>query len=72
MSNILTTLVIAATLSSAVVLAEETVRTAAQNSTQGVTFTMHGKTDCVLVDDKIFCAPGAPRTQIRLAAVSPK
>ena len=72
MSNILTTLVIAATLSSAVVVAEETVRTAAQNSTHGVTFTMHGKTDCVLVDDKIFCAPGTPHTPVRLAAAGSK
>src|SRR3954464_14116499 len=71
MSNILT-LVIAATLSSAVVLAEETVRTVAQNSENAVTFTMHGKTNCVLVDNKIFCAPGTPRTQIKLASASPK
>jgi hypothetical protein len=72
MSNILTTLVIAAALSSAVVLAEETVRTVAQNSENAVTFTMHGKTNCVLVDNKIFCAPGTPRTQIKLASASPK
>ena len=72
MSNILTTLLISGALSSAVVLAEETVRTAAQNSHNGVTFTMHGKTNCVLVEDKIFCAPGSGRTQVKLASASLK
>jgi hypothetical protein len=72
MSNILTTLLITAALSSAVVLAEQTVRTAAPNGQNGVTFTMHGKTSCVLVDDKIFCAPGTTGTQIKLASASLK
>jgi hypothetical protein len=72
MSNILTTLVIAAALSSAVVLAEETARTVAQSSQNGVSFTMHGKTNCVLVNEKIFCAAGTPRTEIRLASASLK
>ncbi|HXF15473.1 MAG TPA: hypothetical protein VN496_00630 [Burkholderiales bacterium] len=72
MSNILTTLVIAAALSSAVVLAEEAVRTVAQNSQNGVSFTMHGKTTCVLVDDKIFCAPATSPSQLNLASASLK
>ena len=72
MSNILTTLLISGALSSAVVLAEETVRTAAQNGQNGVTFTMHGKTNCVLVDNKIFCAPGTTPNQIKLASASLK
>ena len=72
MSNILTTLVIAAALSSAVVLAEETVRRVAQNNQNGVSFTMHGQTNCVLVDDKIFCVPGTPGTQVQLASASLK
>ncbi len=70
MNKILTSLLIAATLSSAVVVAEETVRTATENGQRRVEFTLHGKTRCVLVDDKIFCAPGNARTPIKLATTT--
>jgi hypothetical protein len=33
-----------------------------------VEFTMPGKTNCLLVDDKIICAPATTRTPIRLAS----
>jgi hypothetical protein len=36
--------------------------------TQGVAFKLHGKTSCVLVDDRIFCAPGAVARPTRLAS----
>jgi len=70
MNKILTSLLIAATLSSAVVLAEETVRTATENGQRRVEFTLHGKTRCVLVDDKIFCAPVITRAPIKLASTA--
>ena len=69
MSKILTSLLIAAILSSAVVLAEDTLRTTTtENGQRRVEFTLHGNTSCVLVDDKIFCAPGARRAPIKLAS----
>ena len=70
MNKILTSLLIAATLSSAVVLAEDTLRTATENGQRRVEFTLHGKTRCVLVDDKIFCAPTTTRAPIKLASTA--
>ena len=70
MNKILTSLLIAATLASAVVLAEETLRTTTENGKRRVEFTLHGKTSCVLVDDKIFCAPAITRAPIKLASTA--
>ena len=70
MNKILTSLLIAATLSSAVVLAEEALRTTTENGQRRVEFTLHGKTSCVLVDDKIFCAPAITRAPIKLASTA--
>jgi len=71
MNRILSSVLIAAAVSSAVVLAEDAPRTTVDNSKHQVAFTMHGKTSCVLVDDKVFCAPAVARTPIRLASHAP-
>lgn len=66
MSNFLMILLIAATLSGAVVIAEETVRASAEISKQEGGFVLNGKIRCVLVDDKIFCPPGTTRAPIKI------
>ncbi len=68
MNKILSSLLIAAAVSSAVVLAEDTLRATVDNGKHGVAFTLHGKTSCVLVDNKVFCAPAITRAPIRLAS----
>jgi hypothetical protein len=68
MNKILSSLLIAAAVSSAVVFAEDTLRATAGNNKHGVAFTLHGKTSCVLVDNKVFCAPAITRAPIRLAS----
>ena len=70
MNKISTSLLIAATLSSAVVFGEETPRTATETGKHRVEFTLHGNTRCVLVDDKVFCAPGTMRAPIKLASTA--
>lgn len=71
MNKILSSLLIAAAVSSAVVFAEGTLWTTVDNSKHQVAFTLHGKTSCVLVDDKVFCAPAVTRAPIRLASNVP-
>jgi hypothetical protein len=71
MNKILSSLLIAAAVSSAVVFAEDTLRTTVDNNRQRVAFTLHGKTSCVLVEDKVFCAPAVIRAPIRLASTLP-
>jgi hypothetical protein len=39
-----------------------------ENGQQRVEFALHGKTSCVMVDDKIFCAPAVTRAPIKLAS----
>ena len=68
MNKILSSLLIAAALSSSVFLAEDTHRTAMEDGKRRVEFTLHGKTNCALVDDKIFCVPATTRGPIRLAS----
>ncbi len=68
MNKILSSLLIAAAVSSAVGFAEDTLRGSVDNSKHQVVFTLHGKTSCVLVDDKVFCAPAVTRAPIKLAS----
>jgi len=57
MNKILTALLIAAALSSATAFAEDTLRVTMQNGKQRVDFSLNGNDKCVLIDDKITCAP---------------
>jgi hypothetical protein len=67
MNKILSTLVLAAVLSSATAFAEDTLRVSMQNGKQRVDFSLNGNNKCVLVDDKIHCAP-MPAPPIRVAS----
>ena len=68
MNKILSSLLIAAAVSSLVVFAEDPLRATLHNSKHQLAYTLHGKTSCVLVDDKIFCAPVHTRAPIKLAS----
>jgi hypothetical protein len=68
MDKILSSLLIAAAVSSLVIFAEDTPRNTMEDGKRRVEFTLHGKTSCALVDDKIFCVPATTRTPIRLAS----
>jgi hypothetical protein len=67
-TKILTGLLIAATLSCSVGFAQDSRRVSMTNSHQRVEFALHGTTSCVMVDDKIFCAPAVTRAPIKLAS----
>jgi len=67
-TKILTRLLIAAVSSCSAVFAQDNLRVTMENGKQRVEFALHGKTSCVLVDDKIFCAPAARRAPIKLAS----
>lgn len=68
MTKILNTLLIAAVMSCSVVFAQDNLRVITQNGQQRVEFALHGKTSCVMVNDKIFCAPGIARAPVQLAS----
>ena len=67
MNKILSTLVMAAILSSSTAFADDTLRVSMENGKQRVDFSLNGNNKCVLVDDKIHCAP-MPATPIRIAS----
>jgi hypothetical protein len=67
-TKILTSLLLTAALSCSVVFAQDTLRTTMENGKQRVEFSLHGNTGCVMVDNKIFCAPAATRAPIKLAS----
>ena len=68
MNKILSSLLIAAAVSSLVVFAEGPLRATSDNSKHWAGFALHGKTSCVLVDDKVFCAPAHTRAPDKLAS----
>ena len=67
MNKILSTLVLAAVLSSATAFAEDTLRVSMQNGKQRIDFSLNGNDKCVMVDDKITCAP-IKQAPIRVAS----
>jgi hypothetical protein len=68
MTKTLTSLLLATVLSCSVVFAQDGLHVTMENGRQRVEFALHGKTSCVMVDDKIFCAPAATRAPIKLAS----
>ena len=67
MNKILNALMLAAILSSSAAFAEDTLRVSMQNGKQRVDFSLNGNDRCVMVDDKIHCAP-MPVNPIRVAS----
>lgn len=71
MNKILNILLIAAALSSTGALGEDTPHTSTQNAKQRIDFSLNGNDKCVLIDDKITCAP-MQRAPIRVASSESK
>ncbi len=70
MTTTLNKLLIAAALSCFAVTACDKARVTTENDGHPVELTQHGNTSCVLVDNRVFCAPAKMRAPIRLAASS--
>ena len=67
-TKILTGLLFAAVVSGSVVSAQDTLRTTMENGKHRVEFSLHGNTGCVMIEDKVFCAPAVTRAPIKLAS----
>ncbi len=67
-TQFLTGLLIATALSCTAVFAQDSLRVTMESGQQRVEFALHGNTSCVMVDDKIFCAPAVTRAPIKLAS----
>ncbi|MBI3527054.1 MAG: hypothetical protein HY067_03725 [Betaproteobacteria bacterium] len=67
MNKILGALLIAAVLSSSTAFAEDNFRVSMENGKQRVDFSLNGNDKCVMIDDKIHCAP-MPKAPIRMAS----
>jgi hypothetical protein len=67
MNKLLSTLLITALLSSASAFAEDTLRVSIENGKKRVDFSLNGNDKCVMIDDKITCAP-TPKEPVRVAS----
>ena len=67
MNKILSSLVIAAILSSTAAYGEDKFKVSMENGKQRVDFSLNGKNHCVMIDDKIVCAP-MQQAPIRVAS----
>ena len=67
MNKILSALLVAAALSSTGAFAEDKFRVTMENGKPRIDFSLHGNDKCVMIDDKIVCAP-MPKAAIRLAS----
>ena len=71
MTTTLNKLMIAAALYCFAVTACDKARVTTEDGGHPVELTQHGNTSCVLLDNKVFCAPAKMRTQMRLASTTP-
>ena len=67
MNKILSSLVIAAILSSTAAYGEDKFKVSMENGKQRVDFSLNGNNKCVIIDDKIHCQPMKPAS-IRVAS----
>ena len=68
MTTTLNKLLIAAALFCFAVTACDKARVTTGSGGHPVELTQHGNTSCVLVDNRVFCAPARMRAPIRLAS----
>jgi hypothetical protein len=68
MTTTLNKLLFAATLCCFAIIACDKARVTTENSGHAVELTQHGNTSCVLVDNKVFCAPAKMRAPMRLVS----
>jgi hypothetical protein len=71
MNKIFTALLIAAALSSTGAFAEDKFHVSMENGKQRIDFSLNGNDKCVMIDDKIVCAP-MPQEAIRVASSESK
>ncbi len=69
-TKLLTSLTVATVLLCSAAFAADTLTVSKGDGKQRVEFALHGKTSCVMFDDKIFCAPATTRAPIRLASTN--
>ena len=67
-TKLLTSLTVTTVLLCSAAFAADTLKVSIQDGKQRVEFSLHGKTGCVLVDAKVFCAPAATRAPVELAS----
>ena len=67
-TKILTGLTVTATLLCSAAFAADTLKVSMEDGKQRVEFALHGKTSCVMLGDRIFCAPATTRAPTRLAS----
>ena len=67
-TKLLTNLTVTTALLCSAAFAADTLKVGMEGGKQRVEFALHGKTSCLMVDDKIFCAPATNRAPIRLAS----
>jgi hypothetical protein len=68
MTTTLNNLWIAAALSCLAVTACDNARVTTKHVRHPVELTQHGNTSCVLVDNRVFCAPAKMRASMRMAS----
>ncbi len=68
MATTLNKLLIAAALFCFAVSACDKARVTSENCGHQVELTQHGNTSCVLVDNRVFCAPAKMRAPLRMAS----
>ena len=69
-TKLLTSLFVTSALLCSAAFAGNTVKVSIDGGKQRVEFALHGKTSCVMLDNKVFCAPAATRAPIRMASSS--
>ena len=69
-TKLLTSLTVATVLMCSAAFAADTLKVSNVDGKQRVEFALHGKTSCVMLDDKVFCAPATTRAPIRLASTN--
>ncbi len=67
-TRLLTGLTFITVMMSSIAFAADTLNVIMQEGKQRVEFSLHGKTGCVLVDSRVFCAPASTRAPIRMAS----
>ena len=70
MTKFLTGLSVITALLYSTAFAADSQKVVMEDGKQRVEFSLHGKTGCVLVDGKVFCAPATTRVPIRLTSSS--
>ena len=67
-TKLLTSITVTATLLCSAAFAADTLKVSMEDGKQRVEFALHGKTSCVMLDNKIFCVPAIMRAPVKLAS----